>query len=1080
MDLPFPFDLATRASNLFERVRILRLLEKEAAWEPTTASGALTAFDEWKIDRCARRLAGQLADDPVLDADIPTEKDGLAAVLHSYRRWELSGASLSPTGRETLSKVHQEWLPTYARALARFDEDAADAEGAGWREPDTYYGRFARVCEPFLLHLRRELDAAQTAANDGSGGARWSGQFVDGFLTHFLDRFDLALAWAIEADMNVYCAREGIDKARATRVEYLRYFDLRFATADSYNRFYLTFPVLGRWLAQVTRLMCDNGLAIIERLQRDERELSEVILPRPISEFAALQLGRSDCHAGGQTVAFVEVALASGDRTTFVYKPRSLEFESAMQKLLGRLNHRGVLPFREHRVLDKGGYGYEELIPSGRNRVESAAEVESIYEELGGYLGIFHVLGGSDLHYENILVADGHAFVCDCETVLGVRLAGQDRTLGTVLDSVYKTGLLEWPAGAKADGDLAMRISGYAGGEAYELPMAAPRVTGERMSFERSVRHQVGVRIDPDASNRVYLSDQLVSPIDYKHAILRGFARVHEWFEGSKFEAAAWVSELFQHAPVRFVNWATQIYVQLLVGARHPKCLMEPLEVDLVFNRLRQHPRQWDRERRLAQRDVASLWRLDVPIFTARAGEQRLLWDHREEVPLPLEATPLDDAGERITSLTPDNYRHQAQYISASLASSEVRSPEFVSAALEYARKVGLKLCSLLQDPGDGSPWRSYVIGSASYREAEILSDLYNGTAGVALFLAYLDSVAPDERFRAAADQALAHAIASHVQDEVGAFQGIGGMIYLLTHLHHLWDDGSLLDRAVELSEAAHHLVPDDRHYDVLSGAAGLIPVLIGLAEARPGAGVDVAHACARHLLRHAQREEKGLSWPLATPSDGVANLTGFAHGATGIGWALIQLGCQADDEAYVAAGCDAFAYERLHFDDDKQDWYDLRTSVIAMNSGRRTFSNAWCNGAAGIGLGRIASWARLGEQDDELLREAYAALAATVRNFHRIGNDTLCHGRSGNAELFLRFALLKDEPAFQLEANLQAQAQWQSMEEDQSLLVSTQGVRVFPGLMLGLAGFGMHFLRLAYPDRIPSPLLLDSFPGSR
>ena len=34
------------------------------------------------------------------------------------------------------------------------------------------------------------------------------------------------------------------------------------------------------------------------------------------------------------------------------------------------------------------------------------------------------------------------------------------------------------------------------------------------------------------------------------------------------------------------------------------------------------------------------------------------------------------------------------------------------------------------------------------------------------------------------------------------------------------------------------------------------------------------------------------------------------------------------------------------------------------------------------------------------------------------------------------------------------------------------------PGLMLGIAGIGMHFLRLAHPDRVPSPLLLESPPG--
>ena len=53
----------------------------------------------------------------------------------------------------------------------------------------------------------------------------------------------------------------------------------------------------------------------------------------------------------------------------------------------------------------------------------------------------------------------------------------------------------------------------------------------------------------------------------------------------------------------------------------------------------------------------------------------------------------------------------------------------------------------------------------------------------------------------------------------------------------------------------------------------------------------------------------------------------------------------------------------------------------IAMARGGRHFSNAWCNGSAGIGLSRIASWALLGGTDDQLLREAHLALAATLRN---------------------------------------------------------------------------------------------------
>ena len=110
-------------------------------------------------------------------------------------------------------------------------------------------------------------------------------------------------------------------------------------------------------------------------------------------------------------------------------------------------------------------------------------------------------------------------------------------------------------------------------------------------------------------------------------------------------------------------------------------------------------------------------------------------------------------------------------------------------------------------------------------------------------------------------------------------------------------------------------------------------------------------------------------------------------------------------------------------------------------------------------------------------MRDAYAGLNATLRNFNKLGNDSLCHGKSGNAELFLRFAQLRDKPYLQMEANVQAQAQWRNFEKARRWMCGSTGNDVLNDLMLGVAGIGMHFLRLAYRERVPSPLLLDPPP---
>lgn len=822
--------------------------------------------------------------------------------------------------------------------------------------------------------------------------------------------------------------------------------------------------MLGRWLATVTRLLCDNATRLIERLARDADGIGLELFDEPVLAFTSVVLGKSDYHAGAASVAIVGVDLESGP-DALVYKPRSLGAEHAMQGLLGRLTQDGVIGFATHRVVAKDGYGYEQLIPCDRNDVSSAAQAAHVYEELGGFLAIFYVLGGSDLHYENVMVADGHAFVCDCETVFGVALRGQEPAAGSVLDSVYRTGLLEWPLPPMAD-NIVLRLSGYAGGQAYDVPFALPRLQDGPVL---AVKYETGIRVDQDAPNRVRLDGEIVEPADYEDAIARGFCRVHDWFRQTP-SAGRCIWTLFAGTEVRLIARSTQIYAQLLLATRHPRCLIEPLEVDLVFARLDEAPHQWDTRGLAAAAEAASLWQLDVPTFSARATATELLHDHSAPTDVSIAQSPLRLALDRIDALSTEDQLRQIGYIAASLSLSEVRSTTFVTTALEYAHLVGDELCRQLRDPSRLARWTYAQAGAEA--DDHVVGSLYYGSAGVALFLAYLDAIRPDERLRCAAERALAHSLAN-VPDGIGAFDGLAGQIYVLTHLHALWGEPRLLALALRKSQQVDAMIDERRDFDVLSGSAGVIAVMLGL-ERVCGEGVDIAHRCARHLLAHAEATQPGLSWPLKHREEATANLTGFAHGAGGIGWALIALGASTGREEYVEAGRQAFAYERLHFDEDRRDWYDLRTSVLTMNGGRHHFGNAWCNGAAGIGLSRLESWATLGKADDQLLHETYLALSATLRNFASIGNDTLCHGRSGNCELLLRFATVRGELAFELEANTHAQAHWRRLASTPDWPRVEGGRQPLSGLLVGIAGVGMHFLRLAHPERVPSALLLD------
>ncbi|MDN3353270.1 DUF4135 domain-containing protein [Actinomadura sp. DC4] len=337
-DHPF-LDLAARAANLSERTRVVAALRAAGT---TATPRVLPRLETGRIDRLAGRLSRRSG----------RSRDDIAAVLTAYRHHELGLDDANAATREVFAGVHASWLPTYQAALNGCPAAAARR------------GRPAAACAPFLAELGRRLEIAR-ARHPGRFERRLAGDVE----RHLLDRFGPSLAQAVEADAT-------------------------FADTVAYHRFYLRFPVLGRWLAEVTALLAGFGGELIDRLAADREEIGREILGAKITSFRSLRLGLSGHRAGARSVAVVEAEQSCGGIGSFVYKPRCVRSEAATQELLARLRADGVLGFATRRVLARPSYGYEALVPAGHNRLNTREEADRVFAELGGHLAIFYVLGG--------------------------------------------------------------------------------------------------------------------------------------------------------------------------------------------------------------------------------------------------------------------------------------------------------------------------------------------------------------------------------------------------------------------------------------------------------------------------------------------------------------------------------------------------------------------------------------------------------------------------------------------------------------------------------------------------------------
>ncbi|KJC35604.1 hypothetical protein UP09_30720 [Bradyrhizobium sp. LTSP885] len=403
-------------------------------------------------------------------------------------------------------------------------------------------------------------------------------------------------------------------------------------------------------------------------------------------------------------------------------------------------------------------------------------------------------------------------------------------------------------------------------------------------------------------------------------------------------------------------------------------------------------------------------------------------------------------------------------------------------AFLEVAAHLGRRLCRDALWAGGRCNWlgdsMEFIDGGWNVAHRSLGADLYGGTSGIALFLARLYSLTPDPALRATALGALAHAHA-HAQKiptalRLGLYTGSTGIAYATAIAGETFEDQALIDRACDMLVEATAGEDDDVTLDVLAGAAGAIVALIDLRHLARHDLVTIARRLGERLVARAKRGEGGWSWG-GPAGHAERNLTGFSHGAAGIAWALLELSAVTGEARFRDAAERGFAYERQWFSKTHQNWPDFRAD-IPTPAGQPGFMMAWCHGAPGIGLSRLRGYQLTG--DPTMRGEAEAAMRATMRTLAdpNVGSQfdfTLCHGRAGNAELFVTAAQLLDDPTARAVAEGVGRYGIETYRrKDLPWPCGVPGGGETPNLLLGLAGIGHFYLRLYDPESVSSVLI--------
>lgn len=371
---------------------------------------------------------------------------------------------------------------------------------------------------------------------------------------------------------------------------------------------------------------------------------------------------------------------------------------------------------------------------------------------------------------------------------------------------------------------------------------------------------------------------------------------------------------------------------------------------------------------------------------------------------------------------------------------------------------------------------------------------LYDGTAGIALFLAELGHLTDDPVIRATAIGAIKHSV-SRFRDcpetiSLSFYTGHTGIGYAAVRIGQLCNQPHLLHSGISiLKNTLHSDTSGKSVLDVMLGVAASIPAILSLSDVFDKDEIEEPLLTwGRKVLQLGQTSDAGLSWDtsaemkqnagdadwLQSDLETRPNLLGYGHGAGGIGLALLELGTAFDAQGMTDAGLQAFKYEDHWFDEDRQCWPDLRYHNDPTAKGQTEV--AWCHGATGIGLARFRAYELT--RDQQFLHDAHKATQLTrnalATRLTPATNLCLCHGVGSDLELILRTrdtgpvddrGLIRKTLDFISEGFLQTHhpLPYGGGERHQP-----------PGLMTGLAGTGYAFLRsLSAAQNSPPPSLL-------
>lgn len=648
-----------------------------------------------------------------------------------------------------------------------------------------------------------------------------------------------------------------------------------------------------------------------------------------------------DSH-GGKSVELV----IDGEEK-YLLKPKSADIQSAFEAFLAELSREGF-PFVPEceKIIEKGKDYYKtvfvENTPAG-----SLSDVSEYFKKCGSLIFIAYMLSSADLHSENIIARKNSPVLIDVENIISGNIArpvntGWKNLAGSVADSSL---LPHWTF----NGEEKIQCGGICSDD-----INSPST----LKYKNSVMH-------------IY---------DHKNELITGFKSAYGFaLKNKKFITEQ--LDFFADCKFRILLRQTEIYAKII------RCIektenneKQTLAVKLLERAYKKDFRK-DRlkvMRKVCDCEIKSVLNGDIPYFYVEGNGIDLCGDGKVLAENFFSASPLENAKQKINSLSETDLEAQMKIIVQSLSSlMPVSLKEHIISNSDDVIEIIYNKLENACIPDLSAGWLMLERASDRMYVKSVDNGLYSGLTGILCAYAsfyyktqnkkYLCSLL--NRYKPFSEYVKNRTVPLSLKSVASSLQsGTGGIINSLFHIYELTGEEIFRNDAVKIASLIS-LDTEADGGDVLGGTAGLALCLIKLPK-------ELALPIAEKLIM-----------PLSEFSP---ELTGMAHGLAGVSLSLAVLQNILGISSFDSRILELLKKENSYYFTEHNNWRDLRST------GGLNFMNGWCAGAPGIGMAR-KKLLQLTE-NEEIAKICKSDIEKVINNLSGdafLKRDGLCCGNS-------------------------------------------------------------------------------------